>query len=106
MERDTGKYSKIALLIVAIGIIGALACFKWAATILIILFVLAAILLIGVVLLQNPHESGGGMASIFGGGGVDSPFGAKTATAVTKITGVLAILLMALAVAIAFNSKL
>lgn len=106
MERENGKYTKIAALLVVIGGIAALASFEWARTILIILFILVAVLMIGTVLLQNPHETGGSIASIFGGGGVDSPFGAKTATAVTKITGFLAIVWMALAIAIAFNSKL
>ena len=62
-----------------------------------ILFSLSALLLVIVVMVQ-PHYSESGLAGAFGGGGSDSFFGTKAMSAATKITVVLAIIFIFLAV--------
>lgn len=48
-------------------------------TLLFTLFILASVLLVGVILLQ-PGSKGGGLGATFGGGGANSAFGAQGAT--------------------------
>jgi len=62
-------------------------------------FIVVSILLIIIVLLQ-PHHSESGLAGAFGGGGGDSFLGTKTVTVATRITVILSIIFLILAVVI------
>jgi protein translocase SecG subunit len=71
------------------------------AGILTVVFVLAAIFLVLLVLVQPPHSDGGsGLAGAFIGVGGDSFFGTRAMTMAGKLTIFLAVLLVALAVTI------
>ncbi|MCX7706060.1 MAG: preprotein translocase subunit SecG [bacterium] len=61
-------------------------------TFLVIVHLLISILLIGAVLLQS--GKGSSMANVFGGGGMETVFGAETPAIMNRITTVLAILFM------------
>jgi len=65
-----------------------------------ILFILTCILLVFIILIQ-PHHSESGLAGAFGGGGSESFLGTKAVSVATKITVVLAIIFIFLAVALA-----
>ncbi|MGC8977193.1 MAG: preprotein translocase subunit SecG [Candidatus Ratteibacteria bacterium] len=58
--------------------------------VLLIFHIIISLLLIGVVLLQS--GKGSSMANIFGGGGMETVFGAETPTIMNRITGFLAIM--------------
>jgi preprotein translocase subunit SecG len=68
-------------------------------TLLLILFVISAILLIGIVLLQD--EQGDGMGGIFGGGS-GTAFGSRSGNILTRITSILAIIFLGSAFVIGF----
>lgn len=53
---------------------------------------IASVLLIGAVLIQS--GKGSSLANIFGGGGMETVFGAETPTVINKITATLAIIFM------------
>jgi len=61
-------------------------------TLLLISHLIASILLIGAVLIQS--GKGSSLANIFGGGGMETVFGAETPTVINKITATLAIMFM------------
>lgn len=61
-------------------------------TFLVIIHLLVSILLILAVLLQS--GKGSSMANVFGGGGMETVFGAETPAIMNRITTVLAILFM------------
>ena len=67
-----------------------------------VLHLLSCVLLIIVVLLQSGR--GSGVAGLFGGGGGDSPFGAKTGTFLGKVTGGMAAFYILSAVVLALLS--
>jgi preprotein translocase subunit SecG len=68
-------------------------------TLLSILFVISAILLIGIVLLQD--EQGDGMGGIFGGGS-GTAFGSRSGNILTRITSILAVVFLGSAFIIGF----
>lgn len=68
-------------------------------TLLSILFVISAILLIGIVLLQD--EQGDGMGGIFGGGS-GTAFGSRSGNILTRITSILAAIFLGSAFIIGF----
>ena len=55
--------------------------------ILLVIFVIVALLLVGIVLLQD--EQGEGLGGIFGGGST-TPFGSRSGNVLTKTTSILA----------------
>jgi len=59
---------------------------------LLILHLIVSVLLIAAVLIQS--GKGSSLANIFGGGGMETVFGAETPTILNKITAVLAIIFM------------
>lgn len=59
---------------------------------LLVVHLIAALLLIGAVLIQS--GKGSSQANIFGGGGMETVFGAETPTILNKITATLAIVFM------------
>lgn len=59
---------------------------------LLIVHIMVSILLIGAVLIQS--GKGSSLANIFGGGGMETVFGAETPTILNKITATLAIVFM------------
>lgn len=66
-----------------------------------VLFVIVCILLVVVILLQ-PHHSESGLAGAFGGGGgMDSFLGVKAITVATRVTVVLAVIFLLLAIILA-----
>jgi preprotein translocase subunit SecG len=71
-------------------------------TILIIVYIIVSVALIVIVLLQS--GKGEGMAGVFGGGGSQTIFGARTGDVLTKSTTVLAVLFMCLSLALALLS--
>ena len=64
-------------------------------TVLTVLLVITAFSLIGIILIQR--GKGGGLVA-FGGGGVEQAFGTHAANMAQKITAVLAVLFLALAI--------
>lgn len=60
------------------------------------LLVLVCAALIGLILIQR--GKGGGLAGVFGGGGVEQAFGTQAATMAQKATAVLAVLFLAITV--------
>lgn len=69
--------------------------------ILTVVFVLACLAVTFLVLIQPPHSDGGsGLAGAFIGAGGDSFFGTKAMTMAGKITLVLSVLIVALAISI------
>ncbi len=68
-------------------------------TLLSILFVISAILLIGLVLLQD--EQGDGMGGIFGGGS-GTAFGSRSGNILTRVTSILSIIFLVSAFVIGF----
>jgi preprotein translocase subunit SecG len=72
------------------------------ATILIVVYVIVCVALVVIVLLQS--GKGEGMAGVFGGGGSQTIFGARTGDVLTKSTTVLAVLFMCLSLALALLS--
>lgn len=68
-------------------------------TILTVLFIFVSLILITLILLQNNRSSG---ASLFGGGGNQSAFGAGSADILTKMTAVLVASFVVLAMLLAF----
>ena len=73
-------------------------------TLFLVIFAIAAILIIVLVLLQD--EQGEGFGGLFGGGGSATPFGATGGNVLTKATTILGVLFMvsSLAVALAYKS--
>ena len=70
-------------------------------TILLVLFVVDSLLLVLAILIQSGR--GGGLAGALGGiGRADSAFGVRAASQIEKITGGLAAVFMAVAIALAF----
>ena len=63
-----------------------------------VLLVLTCLALIGLILIQR--GKGGGLAGVFGGGGVEEAFGTHAATMAQKATTVLGILFLGLTVAL------
>jgi len=59
-------------------------------TLILVFHLIVSILLIGVVLIQS--GKGSSMANIFGGGGMETVFGAETPTILNRITSILAII--------------
>ncbi len=57
------------------------------AILLLVFFIISALLLIGIVLIQD--EQGDGLGGIFGGGS-STPFGSRSGNVLTKFTGILA----------------
>ena len=57
---------------------------------LLVLHIIVSLLLIGAVLIQS--GKGSSLANIFGGGGMETVFGAETPTILNRITGILAII--------------
>lgn len=69
--------------------------------ILTIVFMLACVLVTFLVLIQPPHSDGGsGLAGAFIGAGGDSFFGTKAMTLAGKVTVVLCVLIIGLAITI------
>ncbi len=68
--------------------------------ILLVVFIISALLLLGLVLLQA-DSSGGGLGGVFGGGS-NSAFGARTGTVLSKATFVLLGLFMATTLGLGF----
>jgi len=68
--------------------------------VLVILFILICVLIIGIVLMQDPK--GGGLAGVLGGAGASSAFGAKTADVVMKVTIGLGIVFFALSLLLGY----
>lgn len=73
-------------------------------TVLLVFFVLVAILLVGMVLIQD--EQGDGLAGMFGGGST-STFGSRAGNVLTKTTSILGglFIVVALCLAIAYRTK-
>ena len=71
-------------------------------TILIFLYIIVCVALIVIVLLQS--GKGEGLAGVFGGGGSQTIFGARTGDVLTKATTVLAVLFMCLSLTLALLS--
>ncbi|MDD3726611.1 MAG: preprotein translocase subunit SecG [Candidatus Ratteibacteria bacterium] len=57
---------------------------------LLIFHIIVSLLLIGVVLLQS--GKGSSMSNIFGGGGMETVFGAETSAILNRITSILAVI--------------
>ncbi|NUN49092.1 MAG: preprotein translocase subunit SecG [Candidatus Brocadiae bacterium] len=70
-------------------------------TLLTVVFVLACVFLVMLVLIQPPHSDGtGGLAGAFMGGGGDSFLGTRAMSMAGKVTIVLSVLIVALAITI------
>jgi len=61
--------------------------------VLLVFFVIDALLLIGIVLIQD--ESGDGVGGMFGGGS-STPFGSRSGNILTRVTGILGLLFFVL----------
>jgi len=73
-------------------------------TVLLVAFVLDSILLVLAILIQSGR--GGGLAGALGGiSSADSALGVRAASQIEKITGVLAVIFLGLALALAFVPK-
>jgi len=70
--------------------------------ILLIVFVISALLLMGVVLIQD--EQGEGLGGIFGGGSA-TPFGTRSGNILTKITSVLGAIFILTSLGLAWTSR-
>lgn len=70
--------------------------------ILLVLFIIASVLLIVVVAVQS--ESGTGLGGIFGGGS-DSAFGSQSGKVMNKITAIIGISFLVLAILLALANK-
>ncbi len=75
---------------------------EFLSTILLIFFVIVALLLIGMVLIQD--EQGDGLAGMFGGGS-QSTFGSRAGNVLTKTTSVLGALFIIVALGLAWLYK-
>lgn len=71
--------------------------------ILLILFIIVSLLLIGIVAIQDEETSG--LGGIFGGNDSATAFGSKTSKVVTKLTAILGIAFMVLALALALVNR-
>lgn len=73
-------------------------------TLFLVIFAIAAVLIIALVMLQD--EQGEGFGGLFGGGGGGTTFGATGASVLVKATSILGVLFMvsSLAVAMAYKS--
>ena len=73
-------------------------------TLFLVIFAIAAVLIVVLVMLQD--EQGEGFGGLFGGGGSATPFGATGGNVLTKATAILGVLFMvsSLAVALAYKS--
>lgn len=67
-----------------------------ATPILLVLLVIDCLALLGLILIQR--GKGGGLAGVFGGGGVEQAFGTHAATLAQKATVVLAVIFLALTI--------
>lgn len=71
-------------------------------TFIVVIHVLACLALIAIILLQAGR--GGGLSEAFGGGGVQSIFGTKTTTFLTKTTTIAAIIFLLTCLSLAILS--
>ena len=67
-----------------------------------VIFVVSAVLLMAVVLIQD--DQGGGIGAMFGGGS-GTPFGARTGNVLTRATTVLAVIFLVAAFALAWMNR-
>ncbi|MCG8452444.1 MAG: preprotein translocase subunit SecG [Spirochaetales bacterium] len=72
-------------------------------TLFLVLFAIAAILIIALVMLQD--EQGEGFGGLFGGGGGATPFGAASGNVLVKATAILGVLFMVTSLAVAMSYK-
>lgn len=72
-------------------------------TILLVIFAIAAILIIALIMLQD--EQGEGFGGLFGGGGNATTFGATSGNVLTKATSILGVLFMVTSLAVAMSYK-
>ena len=70
--------------------------------ILLVLFVLSALLLIGVVLIQD--EQGEGLGGLFGGGS-STPFGSRSGNVLTRLTSILGTIFILTAFGLAWVNR-
>mgnify|MGYP001056880939 FL=1 len=70
--------------------------------ILLVLFVLSALLLIGVVLIQD--EQGEGLGGLFGGGS-STPFGSRSGNVLTRLTSILGAIFIITAFGLAWVNR-
>lgn len=61
-----------------------------------VLLVIVCLALIGLILIQR--GKGGGLAGMFGGGGIEQAFGTRAATLAQKATALLAVLFLVLSI--------
>ena len=72
-------------------------------TVFLVIFAIAAILIIALVMLQD--EQGEGFGGLFGGGGNATPFGATGGNVLTKATSILGVIFLVSSLAVAMAYK-
>ncbi len=75
---------------------------EFVSTLLLVLFIIVAVLLVAMVLLQD--DQGEGLGGVFGGSG-SSPFGAKSGNVLVKTTTVLGVLFFVTSLGLAWVSR-
>ncbi len=75
---------------------------EFVSTLLLVLFIIVAVLLVAMVLIQD--DQGEGLGGMFGGSG-SSPFGAKSGSVLVKFTTVLGILFFVSSLGLAWVSR-